>query len=183
MAVPVATGLTVADLEAMPEDMVIRHLIDGELFEVTPPTIRHQRVIRRVSRVLDDHAASHGGEVFPAPTGVRLSDRDLPEPDVVFVAAEHADRVGERYVEGPPDLVVEVSSPSTRRLDLVRKRRQYERFGIREFWFVDLDADRIEVYTLVDGRYGPPTIVGSDGTVEASAVEGLAVAVAGIVTD
>jgi Uma2 family endonuclease len=79
--------------------------------------------------------------------------------------------------------VVEVSSPSTRRLDLVRKRRQYERFGVAEFWFVDLDADRVEVYTLVDGRYGPPTIVGSDGTVEASAVEGLAVAVGDIVTD
>jgi Uma2 family endonuclease len=180
MAVPVATGLTVADLEAMPEDMVIRHLIDGELFEVTPPTIRHQLVIGRLHVALFCYAERRGGVVLVAPTGVRLSDRDLPEPDVVFVAAEHADRVGERYVEGPPDLVVEVSSPSTRRLDLVRKRRQYERFGIREFWFVDLDADRVEVYRLGDGRYGQPELVGAGGTVTASAVDGLTVAVAAI---
>lgn len=133
MATPAAVGLTVADIEALPEDMVIRHLIDGELFEVTPPTIRHQKVVTELLWRFRSYAEHHGGMVLTAPTGVRLSDRDMPEPDVLYVAAEHLDRVGERYVEGPPDLVVEVSSPSTRRLDLVRKRRQYERFGVPEF--------------------------------------------------
>jgi Uma2 family endonuclease len=181
MAVPVATGLTVADVERLPEDGVVRHLIDGELFEMTPPTIRHQQVVMRIIRALLAWAEDSGAQVLTAPTGVLLSERDMPEPDVLVVAAERLELLGERYVEGSPDLVVEVSSPSTRRLDLVRKRRQYERFGVPEFWFVDLDADRVEVYTLAGGRYGPPMIVGSDGNVEASAVEDLAVAVGDIV--
>lgn len=183
MAVPVATGLTVADLEEMPEDMVIRHLIDGELFEMTPPTIRHQQVVARVLMRLMEHADATGGVALPAPTGVLLSNRDVPEPDVVYIAAEHRTRLGERYVEGAPDLVVEVSSPSTRRLDLVRKRRQYERFAIPEFWFVDLDADRVEVYRLADGRYGPPRVVGQDDMLHAATVDGLVVAVRDFLVD
>jgi Uma2 family endonuclease len=182
MATPVAAGLTVADIEQLPEDGVVRHLIGGELFEMTPSTIRHQQVVMRVIASLLRWAEGSSAQILTAP-GVLLSERDMPEPDVLVVAAEHLDRLGERYVEGPPDLVVEVSSPSTRRLDLVRKRGQYERFGIPEFWFVDLDADRVEVYTLVESRYGSPTIMGPDGTVRASAVDGLAVAVSEIVID
>lgn len=177
MATPVAVGFTVADIERLPEDKVIRHLIDGELFEVTAPTIRHQRVVGRVLMRLAEHADSTGGIALPAPTGVRLSERDMPEPDVLFVTAEHVGRLGERYVEGPPDLVVEVSSPSTRRLDLVRKRRQYERFGIGEYWFVDLDVDRVEVYRLTDGRYGGPTLYQRGDVISDSVLQDLSVAV------
>ncbi|MBW3606110.1 MAG: Uma2 family endonuclease, partial [Actinobacteria bacterium] len=103
MSTPAAVGLTIADLEAMPEDIVIRNLIDGELFVTPAPTTRHQRVIVRIILRLADHAGLHGGEVLTAPCAVRLSDRDVPEPDVLFL------------------------------LDLVRKRRQYERFGIPEY--------------------------------------------------
>ncbi|MBW3606245.1 MAG: Uma2 family endonuclease [Actinobacteria bacterium] len=172
MATPEATGLTVADLEAMPEDMVIRHLIDGELFVVPPPTIRHQRVVTEIAWRLRSYEEEHGGTALTAPTGVRLSDRDMPEPDVLFVKGEHRDRLGERYVEGPPDLVVEVSSPSTRRLDLVRKRRQYERFGIPEYWFVDLDADRVEVYVLEGASYTGPVVAERGHTVRSTVLTG-----------
>jgi Uma2 family endonuclease len=55
--------------------------------------------------------------------------------------------------------VVEVSSPSTRRLELVRKRDVYQRFGVPEYWFVDLEVDRVERCRLDQGRYGPPTIL------------------------
>ena len=177
MATPEATGLTVADLEAMPEDMVIRHLIDGELFVVPPPTIRHQRVVTEILWRLRSYVDKHGGVALTAPTGVRLSDRDMPEPDVLVVGVEHRHRLGERYVEGPPDLVVEVSSPSTRRLDLVRKRRQYERFGVPEYWFVDLDADRIEVYVLEGASYAAPAVAERGHTVRSVVLAGLAVEV------
>ncbi len=75
---------------------------------------------------------------------------------------------------GPPDLVVEVSSPSTRRTDVVRKRRVYEREAVPEFWFVDLDADQVHVHRLgADGTYGPPTVVLDDGVLDAVAWPGL----------
>ncbi len=177
MATPSATGLTIADLEAAPEDTVIRHLIDGDLYVVTPPTIRHQRVVARMFAALLRHADAHGGEVLTAPTGVRLSDRDMPEPDVLYVRAENLDRLGERYVEGAPDLVVEVSSRSTRRLDIVLKRRQYERFGVEEYWFVDLDADHVAVYRLGGGRYGPPIVHEPGELIVAAVIDGLEVRV------
>jgi Uma2 family endonuclease len=159
MSTPAAVGLTVADLEAIPEDMVIRNLIDGELFVTPTPTTRHQRVVISIIVALHDHVAAHGGEVLTAPCGVYLSDQNVPEPDVLFLRDEHLDRIGEQYIEGPPDLVVEVSSPSTRRLDLMRKRELYERFGVPEYWFADLHQDCFQVYVLQDGRYRKPVVV------------------------
>jgi Uma2 family endonuclease len=159
MSTPAAVGLTVADLEAMPEDTVIRNLIDGELFVTPAPTTRHQLVVVEIIWALREYADTHGGKGLTAPCGVYLSDRDVPEPDVLFLNQEHLDRIGEQYVEGPPDVVVEVSSPSTRRFDLIRKRHLYERFGVPEYWFVDLAADRFELYVLRDGRYPKPVVV------------------------
>lgn len=158
MSTPQATGLTVADLDAMPEDKVIRNLVDGELFVTPAPTVRHQRVVMEIAWRLRTFVGERGGVVLVAPTAVRLSNRDVPEPDVLYLSAVHLDRIGERYVEGPPDLVVEVSSPSTRRFDLVRKRRLYEQFGVPEYWFADLDADRLEAYVLRDGHYQSPVL-------------------------
>lgn len=91
------------------------------------------------------------------------------------------DRVGERYAEGPPDLVVEVSSPSTRRQDLVRKRRVYERFEVPEYWFVDLDADRVEVYVLRTGRYGAPVVCERGEVLRSTILEGLEIGVEDVV--
>lgn len=78
------------------------------------------------------------------------------------------------------DLLVEVSSPSTRRLDVVVKRGLYERLGVTEYWFVDLDADRVEVYRLADGAYGDPLLVGFDGHLTPPHLPGLVVEVADI---
>jgi Uma2 family endonuclease len=98
------------------------------------------------------------------------------EPDVVFVAP---DRVGqltdERYVDIAPDLVVEVSSPSTRRLDLIKKRALYEREGVPEYWFVDLEAERVDVHRLdATGHYGAPSSAGAGETLTCLAAPGLA---------
>src|SRR5438105_13054432 len=90
------------------------------------------------------HCERHGGQVFVAPTDVYLSDASVVEPDVLYLRPENVSRVESRLVRSAPDVVVEVSSPSTRRLELVRKRELYERFGRPEHWFVDLDADRLE---------------------------------------
>lgn len=177
MSTPAAVGLTVADLEAIPEDMVIRNLIDGELFVTPAPTTRHQRVVISIIIALHDHTAVHGGEVLTAPCGVYLSDRNVPEPDALFLLHEHLDRIGEQYIEGPPDLVVEVSSPSTRRLDLVRKRELYERFRVPEYWFVDLDEDQVQVYVLQDGRYPKPLVAKRGETVQSVVLPEFAAAV------
>ena len=103
---------------------------------------------------------------MPAPYDVYFSDINVVEPDVLFVRPEHVDRFEDRYIGRGPDLVVEVSSPSTRRLELVRKRELYERFAVPEYWFVDLDADRVEVYRLQGDRYATPTLLGGGEALE-----------------
>ena len=80
-------------------------------------------------------------------------------------------------MQGAPDLVVEISSPSTRRLDQVRKRELYQRFGVPEFWFVDLEAERVEVYVLTGDTYPAPAILYSDQIVESVGLPGLSVPV------
>jgi Uma2 family endonuclease len=94
----------------LPEDQRCE-LVEGEI--VVSPSLDHQRAVRDLLRALDDHARTHGGEAFVAPLGVRLSEDTALGPDLLFVSTP--DRYGPRIVEGPPDLVVEVSSPSTRR--------------------------------------------------------------------
>jgi Uma2 family endonuclease len=108
---------------------------------------------------------------------VSYTDRDVVIPDVVLLRAETLTRISERHIDVPPDLVVEVSSPSTRRLDVVVKRALYEQHGVPAYWFVDLDADRVEVYQLDAGRYGTPELVGPGGVLRAAQLAGLVVGV------
>src|SRR6185295_11284000 len=83
--------------------------------------------------------------VLPAPTDVILSPHDVVQPDLLLVAVSRLDIVRNR-IEGPPDLAIEVLSPSSRRIDEVLKRRAYERGGVAELWIVDPDVERVRVY-------------------------------------
>ena len=177
------TGLTHADLLTYSEPSEAGgdryELLDGELLVTPTPIPRHQLAVARITSALLAWVDQHGGVALPAPMDVRFSDTTVLEPDVLGLTADHVDRVGPRYVEGPPDLVVEVSSPSTRRVDVVRKRRVYERERVPEFWFVDLDADQVHVYRLQDdGTYGSPTVVLAEHDVASSAFPGFTMPVA-----
>lgn len=174
MAVEPTQGFTYADLEALPEDNFRREIIDGELFVTAAPRIRHQRVVANLTGRLWAYAAEHGGEVFPAPTDVFFSDTNVVEPDVLFVTRDHLSRLEDRFVRSAPDLLVEVSSPSTRKLELVRKRELYERFGVPEYWYVDIEVDLVQVYRLADG-YGTARVLGRGETIQAEAVPGFSV--------
>lgn len=174
---PKTTGLTYEDLERFPDDNLRREIIGGELYVTAAPGGRHQDAVLELGARFLAWTRERGGKVYVAPRDVFLSDHDVVEPDVVFVREEHTDRIEERVVRGPPDLVVEVSSPSTRRLELVRKLQLYEAFHVPEYWYVDLDADRIEVYLLEGGRYGKPTLVTRRDTLETPQAPGLTIGV------
>ncbi len=175
------TGLAYEDLRRFPDDNVRRELIEGELIVTPAPSTRHQDAVAFLTTELMLYARAHGGKVLPAPTDVYLSDRDVVEPDVLFVTRAHLDRVELPFVRGAPDVVVEVASPSTRRLELVRKRELYERYGVGEYWYVDLDAERIEVYRLEGERYPTPIILGRGDPLEPPFMPGFAVDVADMI--
>ena len=177
MAIKPQTGLTYEDLLAFPEDNFRRELIDGELIVTAAPATRHQAVVLRLEARLLAHCDQHGGQVFVAPTDVYFSETSVVEPDVLYLRPENVARVEPRFVRSAPDLVVEVSSPTTRRLELVRKRDLYERFGVLEYWFIDLDADRVEVYRLEGDRYIAPTIFGRSEALRSAQIPGFTLSV------
>jgi Uma2 family endonuclease len=177
MASMAAGALTYTDLEHIPEEEGTKQeLIDGVLYVVTRPLLRHQRVIGELFRVLADWGEAHAAVVYVEP-GVFFDERNYVSPDLVMVTAEHNAASDPRHVDVPLLLAVEVSSPSTRRHDLVRKRRLYERRGVAEYWFVDLDADRIEAYRLVEGVLTEPLLAGRGQAVASPGLAGSSVPV------
>lgn len=174
---PSATGVTYADLLTFPEDGLRREVIDGELFVTAAPAPRHQLVVAELVARLVRYRDQHGGEVLPGPVDVYFSDSDVVEPDVIFIRADSLERVEERLIRGAPDVVVEISSPTTRQLELKRKRDLYEREGVPEYVYVDIEAARIEVYRLREGGYGLPTLLGRGDTLRLDRLPGFVVPV------
>lgn len=166
-------GLTRADLDDFPDDGLRRELIDGRLYVSPRPRRRHQEVMWTLGAALVDYKRAHGGTAI-ADFNNDYSPGTHLEPDGAFVLAEHAYRCTEMGIEGPPDVVVEISSPSTRGHDLVRKRAVYEREGVPEYWFLDLDRDQVLVFELVDGAYCEPHVVGRGEVLTSHVLPGFA---------
>jgi Uma2 family endonuclease len=103
---------------------------------------------------LDKYLQDQGeGEVVPGPLDVHLTDDAVVQPDVLYVSPDRADRIGEQEIDGAPDLVMEIVSPSTSHRDVFDKKRLYETHDVREYWIVDPDSETVEVHTLIDESY------------------------------
>ncbi|PSQ80240.1 MAG: Uma2 family endonuclease [Bacteroidetes bacterium QS_8_68_15] len=130
-----------------PDDTKRHEIIDGNEYVAPAPNTFHQRIIMRLSAQMHNHAQENDlGEVFTSPIDLIFSDTDVVQPDVLFVAKERAAIVEHHGLTDAPDLVVEVLSESNRRHDEIRKRRLYERYGVREYWIVDPALEQVKVY-------------------------------------
>lgn len=148
-AAPVATLLTYDDFVHFPDDGKRHELIDGVHYVTASPDVRHQVIVVRVVVEIATYLKQHPvGRVFVAPLDVVLSNHDIVEPDVLFVATDQTGILTEKNVQGPPALVVEVLSHSTRKRDAQAKRRLFERTGVREYWLVDPELDTVQVLRL-----------------------------------
>ncbi|MBI3272942.1 MAG: Uma2 family endonuclease [Planctomycetes bacterium] len=126
---------------------------NGYVEVLAMPTTSHQRITFYLCSALATFArAAQLGTALPAPLRVRLWAGKFREPDVLFMQAEHADRIGEEYWRGA-DLVMEVVSDDDRRRDLDTKRREYAQAGIPEYWIVDPREARITVLRLEGETY------------------------------
>lgn len=140
---------TLEDYYALPED-VRAELIDGKLYYMTAPTRRHQMILGELYLLFRVCAEAHGlpCEVYLSPCDVRL-DRDnytMVQPDLLVICEDDYTEV--RRVEGAPDLVVEILSPSTRMRDMSLKLYKYQNAGVREYWIVDPLKRRVTVYAF-----------------------------------
>lgn len=126
-------------------------LVEGDIRMTPSPSVFHQRISRRIEKVLLEWVERHGlGEVLHAPIDVVLSEHNVVQPDILYVARERLGIIKEANIQGAPDLVVEILSPSNAEWDRVTKRRVYARFGVREFWIVDPEGRNIEVCVFRD---------------------------------
>lgn len=131
------TDWTVDRLALLPDDGNRYEILDGELLVTPAPHFVHQRASRELVLILAEYLRGTGLELFYAPTAVRAGERTELEPDVLVVPTLSPSN--ERFIDGLNQLVlaVEITSPSTARVDRYRKRGAYQQHGVPEYWIVD----------------------------------------------
>ena len=148
--------------------------VDGEVEMVSPATTQHQLLKKLLVGVLDGWAQHHAlGIVLDAPFQMRLANRPSGrEPDVLFVANEHHDRMKATFLDGPADLVVEIISPESIGRDRGDKFVEYEAAGVREYWLIDPERQQAEFYLLGADRRYHVMGVGANGIFRSQVVDG-----------
>lgn len=178
MSTPASLRFTYDDYLLLPEDRRYE-IIDGDLFMTPAPGTPHQRLIGRLYSFLDDHVRTRKlGEVLMAPCDVVLSPTDIVQPDLLFVAADRAAIIGEKFISAAPDLVVEVLSPSTEDRDRTVKTKLYARFGVRELWLAETETKRIEVLTNSGDGFRQEAVFGLGTVLRSTLFPGLEIPIA-----
>ncbi len=163
----------------LPNDGYRYEVLDGELYMTPPPTIKHQRASFHLALKLGNFVLEHNlGEVLLVPCGVYLPNHPVPvQPDILFVHTRQHEIIGGEYVEGAPDLVVEVLSPSNWLYDRREKFQAYQNAGVPEYWIVDYRAGTIKVFFLEKGTYALLNQYESGAVAQSRVLEGFTVAV------
>jgi len=135
------------DFERLPEGPPYYQLIEGALIMSPAPSYSHQRTVGKVflklSRLLEEKGQ---GEVLISSIDVYLDEKNVFQPDIVVLLKEGKAKVEEKGIFGPPDVVVEILSPSTAYYDLIVKKEVYERAGVKEYWLLDPNRKTFEIY-------------------------------------
>lgn len=157
-----------------PDDNRRYEVIDGVLYVSATPSRKHQDVLLALATILRAYAHSlRLGWVSIAPFGVVLDAFTGVEPDLVYVSRARRHLLSDRGVEGAPDLVVEVLSPSTRHIEGGIKMHRYAQAGIQHYWIVDPLAETLEAYELADGGYTRASELRGDDSFRPAVLPGL----------
>jgi Uma2 family endonuclease len=186
MASRIEPLLTVADLDAFPEDDGNRYeLIDGELFVSCAPGIPHQRVLLNLEIGLSDYLKATPVGILVPGAGAIFSDYDAVIPDLALVRHErwHEVVTGEKFT-GALDLVVEILSPGSqnRKRDLSAKRKLYGKYGVQEYWIVDSENQEIIVLRLQGETLGDIARLTSEDKLTSPLLPGLELSVSAVFT-
>lgn len=154
-------------------------IIDGEAVMMAPPSRIHQKISVSITSQLYNFLEGKKCEVYPAPFGVRLFEKDgdtpedidtLVEPDISVVCDKN--KLDKHGCKGAPDLVIEILSPSTVRHDRFVKLALYQRAGVREYWIVEPETQTVQVYTLENGILQPCAFYGAGDVAKVNVLNG-----------
>lgn len=150
------TKYTYQDYLLLPEEPGYHfEILEGLLIKEPSPNVGHQRVSRRLQRILEDYfwEVDEEGEIFDAPLDVTFHDITVVQPDLFYVSGEQKQIVKETRIDGPPALVVEILSPSSGRRDRLQKLRIYQKVQVQHYWLVNPQDKTLECFSLHDGIY------------------------------
>ena len=171
------------DLDDTPDDGKRYETIGGELIVSAAPLKEHQKLLYRSTRLVGDHVDErHLGEVYFAPVNVEFSEEDVVQPDLLLILTERLDIYRGNTVYGPPDIVLEIHSPSSRLRDRTDKFRLYERNKVPEYWQADPVSRTLTIDALnASGKY--QRIEPVDGILRSRVLPDLIVDVAALFAD
>ncbi len=153
---------TVDDYMKLPEGAPFQ-LVAGKLLYMPSPKDLHQLAVLNISVSLAGFVKKHKlGVVRTAPFDVHLDRRNIYQPDVLFISNERR-AILRDWVFGAPDLVVEILSPGTASLDRNRKKKQYGKYGVREYWLVSTERKTVEIFVSQDGKLISKSVLPENG--------------------
>ncbi len=150
--------LTYDDFVRFPDDGKRHELIDGEHYVTPSPNTKHQRILGHLHLMIGSWLEHQPiGQVFLSPFDMVFTQFDVVEPDLLYMSNERAAEIlTDLNVQGVPELVIEIASPSTRRRDGSLKRTLYERTGVSEYWIVEPKGDKVRVYRREGVSFAAP---------------------------
>jgi Uma2 family endonuclease len=167
---------TYKDYLHLPDDGKRYQIVNGELCMVPAPTPHHQIVLTRIFKLLDSFVTKWNfGTVLLAPCDVILSDVDVVQPDILYISHERLNIIKSKNIEGAPDLIVEILSPYSQKIDKISKTKLYARFGVKEYWIVDPDKKEVAVLQLKGGAYKRQGVFGIKEAFASKLMKGLTV--------
>lgn len=149
MPIPEQLKLTYEDYLNFPNDGRRHEIIDGEHHMTPSPQTRHQIVLNNLTCVLTSHVKQNDlGLILFAPMDVVLSDTTVVQPDLLFIRKDREHIIKKNLIEGAPDLLVEILSPGSEKLDRYTKMKHYALHGVKEYWLIDYETRILEYYLL-----------------------------------
>ena len=140
---------TYEDLKSWEPDNYRHEIIEGEHFMSPSPSVYHQEIIRKLTIYLSQHVQKKGlGRIFVSPIDVVFHETDVCVPDLIFINKENDAIIKAENIQGAPDLVIEILSPSTKKRDRELKYKRYAYYGVKEYWIIDPEKQLVEVYDL-----------------------------------
>ncbi len=153
MALAQEKNFTTEDIYALPEG-TRAELIDGQIYYMAPPSRNHQKIVSELHAVVHDYISRHNGtcEIYPAPFAVFLNDddRNYVEPDLSVICSPS--KLTDKGCSGAPDWIIEIVSPGSRQMDYYTKLFKYRSVGVRNYWIVDPEKNKITVWNFEEGN-------------------------------
>lgn len=144
---------TIVDVfESLPEGTLCQ-VINNQLIMSPAPTSQHQKISKHIFRQLDSFVEkNHLGEVFYGPIDVYLNEKNIYQPDIIFISKENL-HIIQNKIKGVPDLIIEIPSKASEKIDKIEKKAVYEKNGVKEYWIVEPETKKIWSYGLEENVY------------------------------